>query len=66
MLALRRSARRSLAAAVLLGLAPSTGALLGSVTVGALLGLLSLCGPDRDTTTGAMLAVGLGFGVLFL
>jgi zinc/manganese transport system permease protein len=54
------------AGGLLLGLDATTGALLGSVSVGLLLGLLALHGRDRDTATGAVLAVGLGFGVLFL
>jgi zinc/manganese transport system permease protein len=54
------------AGGLLLGLDATTGALLGSISVGLLLGLLALRGRDRDTATGALLAVGLGFGVLFL
>ena len=54
------------AGGLLLGLDVTTGALLGSVGVGLLLGVLALRGRDRDTATGALLAVGLGFGVLFL
>jgi zinc/manganese transport system permease protein len=54
------------AGGLLVGLDATEGALLGSVSVGFLLGLLALRGRDRDTATGALLAVGLGFGVLFL
>jgi zinc/manganese transport system permease protein len=54
------------AGGLLLGFSATNGALLGSVTVGLLLGALSLRGRDRDTATGALLAAGLGFGVLFL
>jgi zinc/manganese transport system permease protein len=54
------------AGGLLIGLDATTGALLGSLTVGLLLGVLALRGRDRDTATGALLAVGLGFGVLFL
>ncbi len=51
---------------LLVGLDATTGALLGSVTVGLLLGVLGLRGRERDTATGTLLAVGLGLGVLFL
>jgi len=54
------------AGGLLIGLDVMTGALLGSLTVGLLLGLLGLRGRDRDTATGALLAAGLGLGVLFL
>lgn len=54
------------AGGLLIGLDASTGALLGSVTVGLLLGILGLAGRDRDTATGTLLAAGLGLGVLFL
>lgn len=54
------------AGGLLVGLEATTGALLGSMTVGLLLGLLGLRGRDRDTATGALLAAGLGLGVLFL
>jgi zinc/manganese transport system permease protein len=54
------------AGGLLIGLDPTTGALLGSLTVGLLLGVLGLRGRDRDTATGALLAAGLGLGVLFL
>jgi zinc/manganese transport system permease protein len=51
---------------LLIGLTATDGALIGSVTVGLLLGALGLRGRDRDTATGALLAAGLGLGVLFL
>jgi zinc/manganese transport system permease protein len=54
------------AGGLLLGVDAATGALLGSLAVGLLLGLLGLAGRDRDTATGALLAAGLGLGVLFL
>jgi zinc/manganese transport system permease protein len=54
------------AGGLLIGLDATTGALLGSVTVGLLLGVLGLRGRDRDTATGTLLAAGLGLGVLFL
>ena len=54
------------AGGLLIGLSATTGALLGSLTVGALLGALGLRGHDRDTATGAVLAAGLGLGVFFL
>jgi zinc/manganese transport system permease protein len=54
------------AGGLLLGLDATAGALAGSLLVGALLGFLGLRGRDRDTATGALLAAGLGLGVLFL
>jgi zinc/manganese transport system permease protein len=54
------------AGGLLIGLDASTGALLGSVLVGLLLGVLGLKGRDRDTATGTLLAAGLGLGVFFL
>ena len=54
------------AGGLLIGLDATTGALLGSLMVGVLLGILGLRGRDRDTATGALLAAGLGLGVLFL
>ena len=54
------------AGGLLLGVSASTGSLAGSLMVGALLGALGIRGHDRDTTTGAVLAAGLGLGVLFL
>jgi zinc/manganese transport system permease protein len=54
------------AGGLLAGLDAATGALIGSVTVGALLGVLGLRDRDRDAATGVVLAAGLGLGVLFL
>jgi zinc/manganese transport system permease protein len=54
------------AGGVLAGLDAATGALIGSVGVGALLGVLGLRERDRDAATGVVLAAGLGLGVLFL
>lgn len=54
------------AGGLLIGLDATTGALLGSVTVGLLLSGLGLHGRERDTATGTLLAAGLGLGVLFL
>jgi zinc/manganese transport system permease protein len=54
------------AGGVLAGLDAATGALIGSVTVGALLGVLGLRERDRDAATGVVLAAGLGLGVFFL
>jgi zinc/manganese transport system permease protein len=52
--------------ALALGLDPVLGILGGSVLVGLVLGLLSLRGRERDSAIGAVLAFGLGLGVLFL
>ena len=54
------------AGGLLIGVGAAAGALAGSLAVGLLLGLLGLRGRDRDTVTGALLAAGLGLGVLFL
>jgi zinc/manganese transport system permease protein len=54
------------AGALVLGLDPVVGLLSGSLLVGLVLGLLSLRGRERDSAIGAVLAFGLGFGVLFL
>ena len=54
------------AGGLLLGIGITTGAFLGSITAGFILGLLSLRGRDRGTATGALLGFGLGLGVLFL
>jgi zinc/manganese transport system permease protein len=54
------------AGGVLAGIDAATGALIGSVTIGALLGVLGLRDRDRDAATGVVLAAGLGLGVLFL
>jgi zinc/manganese transport system permease protein len=54
------------AGALVLGVDPIAGMIVGSVGVGLLLGLLSLRGRERDSAIGAFLAFGLGCGVLFL
>ncbi len=54
------------AAALVLGIDPVLGILGGSLLVGLVLGLLSLRGRERDSSIGAVLAFGLGFGVLFI
>jgi zinc/manganese transport system permease protein len=54
------------AAALVLGLDPVVGLIGGSLIVGLVLGLLSLRGRERDSTIGAVLAFGLGVGVLLL
>jgi zinc/manganese transport system permease protein len=54
------------AGALALGLDPVLGMFGGSVIVGLVLGLLSLRGRERDSAIGAVLAFGLGLGVLFL
>jgi zinc/manganese transport system permease protein len=54
------------AGALVLGLDPVLGMLCGSLLVGLVLGLLSLRGRERDSAIGAVLAFGLGVGVLFL
>ena len=52
--------------ALVVGLDPVLGMLGGSLAVGATLGVLSLRGRERDSAIGAVLAFGLGLGVLFL
>ncbi|HET7572923.1 MAG TPA: metal ABC transporter permease [Gaiellaceae bacterium] len=54
------------AGALVVGLDPVLGMLGGSLLVGLVLGLLSLRGRERDSAIGAVLAFGLGVGVLFL
>ena len=54
------------AGALVLGIDPVLGMLGGSLLVGLALGLLSLRGRERDSAIGAVLAFGLGIGVLFL
>jgi zinc/manganese transport system permease protein len=54
------------AGALALGLSPVLGMFVGSVAVGGVLGVLSLRGRERDSAIGAVLAFGLGVGVLFL
>src|SRR5215475_2380373 len=52
--------------ALVIGIDPVIGILGGSLLVGLVLGLLSLRGSERDSAIGAVLAFGLGLGVLFL
>jgi zinc/manganese transport system permease protein len=54
------------AAALVIGIDPVIGMIGGSLLVGAVLGVLSLRGRERDSAIGAVLAFGLGLGVLFL
>jgi zinc/manganese transport system permease protein len=54
------------AGALVIGLDPVIGMIGGSLVVGLALGLLSLRGRERDSAIGAVLAFGLGIGVLFL
>ena len=54
------------AGALVLGLDPVIGMMGGSLAVGLALGFLSLRGRERDSAIGAVLAFGLGLGVLFL
>ena len=54
------------AGALVLGLDPVIGMMSGSLLVGLVLGLLSLRGSERDSSIGAVLAFGLGVGVLLL
>jgi len=54
------------AGALALGLDPVLGMFAGSLLVGGVLGALSLRGNERDSSIGAVLAFGLGLGVLFL
>ena len=54
------------AGALVIGIDPVLGMLGGSLLVGLVLGLLSLRGRERDSAIGAVLAFGLGIGVLFL
>jgi zinc/manganese transport system permease protein len=54
------------AGALVLGVDPVAGMIAGSLLVGGVLGLLSLSGRERDSAIGAVLAFGLGVGVLFL
>ena len=52
--------------ALVIGIDPVIGMFGGSLAVGLVLGLLSLRGRERDSAIGAVLAFGLGVGVLFL
>lgn len=54
------------AGGLLAGIDATSGALIGSASVGALLGVLGLRDRDRDAATGVVLAAGLGLGGFFL
>jgi zinc/manganese transport system permease protein len=54
------------AAALVAGIDPVIGMIGGSLSVGLALGFLSLRGRERDSAIGAVLAFGLGVGVLLL
>ena len=54
------------AGALVIGIDPVIGMIGGSLVVGLVLGLLSLRGRERDSAIGAVLAFGLGVGVLLL
>jgi zinc/manganese transport system permease protein len=54
------------AGALVLGVDPVAGLLAGSITVGAVLGLLTVRGRERDSAIGSFLAFGLGVGVLLI
>jgi len=54
------------AGALVVGIDPIIGMIGGSLLVGLVLGVLSLRGRERDSAIGAVLAFGLGLGVLFL
>lgn len=54
------------AAALLVGVSVGYGALAGSIVAAVLLGVLSRRDSDRDSVIGAILAFGLGMGVLML
>jgi zinc/manganese transport system permease protein len=54
------------AGALVIGIDPVIGMIGGSLVVGLVLGMLSLRGRERDSAIGAVLAFGLGVGVLLL
>ncbi len=54
------------AAALLLGVSVSLGAVVGAVAAGLVFGLLGLRQRERDSVIGVVLAFGLGLGVLML
>ena len=54
------------AAALVLGIDPVLGLLVGSLSFGAVLGLLTVRGRERDSAIGSFLAFGLGVGVLLI
>ncbi len=54
------------AAALLLGISVSAGAVAGAVAAGLVFGLLGMRQRERDSVIGVVLAFGLGLGVLFV
>jgi zinc/manganese transport system permease protein len=54
------------AGALLIGIDPIAGMMVGSLAVAALIGALGVRGRERDSAIGVILAFGLGLGVLFL
>lgn len=54
------------AAALLIGISVSVGAVLGAVAAGIVFGLLGLRQRERDSVIGVVLAFGLGLGVLMI
>lgn len=54
------------AGALVLGVSPVLGLLVGSLIVGAVLGALTVRGRERDAAVGSFLAFGLGVGVLLI
>jgi zinc/manganese transport system permease protein len=54
------------AAALLVGISVSIGAVLGAVAAGVVFGLLGLRQRERDSVIGVVLAFGLGLGVLMI
>ncbi|MDP9340794.1 MAG: metal ABC transporter permease [Actinomycetota bacterium] len=54
------------AGALVLGVSPVAGLFVGSLTVGAVLGVLTVRGRERDAAIGSFLAFGLGVGVLLI
>jgi zinc/manganese transport system permease protein len=54
------------AGALVLGIDPVIGLLVGSLMVGGILGALTVRGRERDSAIGSFLAFGLGIGVLLI
>jgi zinc/manganese transport system permease protein len=54
------------AGALLIGVDPILGLMVGSLTVAGLIGGMGVRGHERDSVIGVILAFGLGLGVLFL
>jgi zinc/manganese transport system permease protein len=54
------------AGALVLGIDPVFGVIVGSLSIGAVLGLLTVRGRERDSAIGSFLAFGLGVGVLLI